>query len=49
MAKIRFGYGAVGNNRIDNCLYLQLYGVTGQYAFNHSIFPGFAPICSSKS
>jgi TonB-linked SusC/RagA family outer membrane protein len=41
--KLRFGYGAVGNNRIDNLLYLQLYGVTGQYAFNHSILPGFAP------
>jgi len=41
--KIRYGYGAVGNNRIDNLLYLQLYGVTGQYAFNHSILPGFAP------
>ena len=41
--KIRFGFGAVGNNRIDNLLYLQLYGVTGQYAFNHSILPGFAP------
>jgi len=42
-AKIRVGYGEVGNNRIDNLLYLQLYGVTGQYAFNHSILPGFAP------
>jgi TonB-linked SusC/RagA family outer membrane protein len=42
-AKLRFGYGVVGNNRIDNLLYLQLYGVTGQYAFNHSILPGFAP------
>jgi TonB-linked SusC/RagA family outer membrane protein len=41
--KIRYGYGAVGNNRIDNLLYQQLYGVTGQYAFNHSILPGFAP------
>lgn len=41
--KIRFGYGAVGNNRIGNLLYQQLYGVTGQYAFNHSILPGFAP------
>jgi len=41
--KVRYGYGAVGNNRIDNLLYLQLYGVTGQYAFNHSILPGFAP------
>jgi TonB-dependent starch-binding outer membrane protein SusC len=42
-AKLRFGFGSVGNNRIDNLLYLQLYGVTGQYAFNHSILPGFAP------
>lgn len=42
-AKLRFGFGVVGNNRIDNLLYLQLYGVTGQYAFNHSILPGFAP------
>jgi TonB-linked SusC/RagA family outer membrane protein len=41
--KIRYGYGAVGNNRIGNLLYQQLYGVTGQYAFNHSILPGFAP------
>lgn len=42
-AKFRFGYGAVGNNRIGDLLYMQLYGVTGQYAFNHSIVPGFAP------
>ena len=42
-AKIRFGYGAVGNDRIANSLYVQLYGVTGQYAINHSILPGFAP------
>jgi TonB-dependent starch-binding outer membrane protein SusC len=42
-AKIRIGYGSVGNNRIDNLLYQQLYGVTGQYAFNRSIVPGFAP------
>ncbi|MBL7737829.1 MAG: TonB-dependent receptor [Chitinophagaceae bacterium] len=41
--KIRFGYGAAGNNRIGNLLYLQLYGVTGQYAFNHSILPGLSP------
>jgi TonB-linked SusC/RagA family outer membrane protein len=41
--KIRFGYGSVGNNRIGNLLYMQLYGVTGQYAFNHAILPGFAP------
>ena len=42
-AKLRFGYGAVGNDRIADLLYLQLYGVTGQYALNHSILPGFAP------
>lgn len=42
-AKLRFGYGAVGNDRIQDLLYLQLYGVTGQYALNHSILPGFAP------
>ena len=41
--KVRFGYGSVGNNRIGNLLYQQLYGVTGQYAFNHSVLPGFAP------
>jgi TonB-linked SusC/RagA family outer membrane protein len=46
--KLRFGYGSVGNNRIDNLLYLQLYGVTGQYAFNHSILPGFAPTALSN-
>ncbi|RYY42869.1 MAG: SusC/RagA family TonB-linked outer membrane protein, partial [Chitinophagaceae bacterium] len=42
-AKLRYGFGAVGNNRIDDFLYLQLYGVSGQYALNHSILPGFAP------
>ncbi|THU34123.1 TonB-dependent receptor [Niastella caeni] len=42
-AKLRFGYGSVGNNRIDNLQYIQLYGVTGQYAFNHIIQPGVAP------
>jgi TonB-linked SusC/RagA family outer membrane protein len=47
-AKLRFGYGAVGNNRIDNLLYLQLYGVTGQYAFNHIIQPGVAPTALSN-
>ncbi|MFT3980614.1 MAG: TonB-dependent receptor [Ferruginibacter sp.] len=42
-AKVRYGYGAVGNNRISDFLYLQLYGVSGQYALNHSIVPAFAP------
>jgi TonB-dependent starch-binding outer membrane protein SusC len=46
--KLRFGLGTVGNNRIGNLLYQQLYGVTGQYAFNHSIVPGFAPIALSN-
>jgi len=41
--KLRYGYGEVGNNRIGDLLYLQLFGVTGQYAINHSILPGFAP------
>lgn len=46
--KLRIGYGAVGNNRIGNLLYQQLYGVTGEYAFNHSILPGFSPISLSN-
>ena len=46
--KLRIGFGAVGNNRIDNLLYQQLYGVTGQYAFNHSILPGLAPVALSN-
>lgn len=46
--KLRAGFGSVGNNRIDNLLYQQLYGVTGQYAFNHNIIPGFAPIALSN-
>lgn len=46
--KLRIGYGSVGNNRIGNLLYLQLYGVTGQYAFNHSILPGLAPVSLSN-
>ena len=41
--KVRIGYGTAGNNRIGDLLYLQLYGVTGEYALNHSVLPGFAP------
>ena len=41
--KIRFGFGTAGNNRIGDLLYAQLYGVTGEYALNHSVVPGFAP------
>jgi TonB-dependent starch-binding outer membrane protein SusC len=46
--KLRFGFGAVGNNRIGNLLYQQLYGVTGQYAINHNVLPGFAPTSLSN-
>jgi TonB-dependent starch-binding outer membrane protein SusC len=46
--KVRFGYGAVGNNRIGDLLFMQLYGVTGQYAINHSILPGFSPTSLSN-
>jgi len=41
--KIRVGYGVVGNNRIGDLLYEQLYGVTGMYSLNHSVVPGFTP------
>jgi TonB-dependent starch-binding outer membrane protein SusC len=46
--KFRIGYGSVGNNRIGDLLFQQLYGVTGEYAFNHSIVPGFAPSALSN-
>ena len=42
-AKIRYGYGQVGNNRIGDNLYRQLYGVTSAYALYHSVLPGFVP------
>lgn len=42
--KLRLGYGVAGNNRIGDLLYQQLYGVTGEYALNHAILPGYAPI-----
>jgi len=42
-AKIRVGFGTAGNNRIGDLLYLQLYGVNGEYPLNHTILPGFAP------
>ena len=43
-AKIRVGFGTAGNNRIGDLLYLQLYGVNGEYPLNHTILPGFSPI-----
>lgn len=42
-AKLRIGVGTAGNNRIGDLLYRQLYGVTGEYALNHTILPAFAP------
>lgn len=42
--KLRVGYGIAGNNRIGDLLYQQLYGVTGEYALNHNVLPGYAPI-----
>ncbi|MHA4842519.1 SusC/RagA family TonB-linked outer membrane protein [Flavitalea antarctica] len=42
-AKIRVGYGAAGNNRIADLLYLQLYNISGQYALNHAILTANAP------
>ncbi|HKH62491.1 MAG TPA: TonB-dependent receptor [Flavitalea sp.] len=42
-AKLRIGYGTAGNNRIGDLLYLQLYGVNGEYALNHTLLPGFSP------
>ncbi|MFN8357549.1 MAG: TonB-dependent receptor [Spirosomataceae bacterium] len=42
--KLRFGYGVAGNNRIGDLLYQQLYGVTGEYALNHNVVPGYAPV-----
>lgn len=42
--KLRFGYGVAGNNRIGDLLYQQLYGVTGEYALNRTVLPGYAPV-----
>lgn len=47
-AKIRYGYGQVGNNRIGDNLYRQLYGVSASYALNHSVLPGFVPTALSN-
>lgn len=47
-AKLRYGYGQVGNNRIGDNLYRQLYGVSSSYALNHSVLPGFVPTALSN-
>ncbi len=41
--KFRFGFGVVGNNRIRNLVYSQLYNTSGQYAINRSVLFGFSP------
>lgn len=46
--KLRVGYGVAGNNRIGDLLYRQLYGVTGEYAINHTVLPGYAPVSLSN-
>lgn len=48
-AKLRVGYGAAGNNRIADFLYLQLYNTNGQFALNHVIVPGYEPEALANS
>lgn len=48
-AKLRVGYGAAGNNRIADFLYLQLYNTNGQYALNNVIVPGYEPEALANS
>ncbi len=41
--KLRFGFGVVGNNRIRNLVYSQLYNTFGQYAVDRSVLIGLNP------
>ncbi len=41
--KLRFGYGVVGNNRIRNLVYSQIYNTSGQYAVDRSVLFGLSP------
>lgn len=41
--KFRFGFGVVGNNRIRNLVYSQIYNTTGQYAVDRSVLFGLSP------
>lgn len=41
--KLRFGFGVVGNNRIRNLVYDQIYNTTGQYAVDRSVLFGLSP------
>lgn len=47
--KLRVGYGAAGNNRIADFLYLQLYNTNGQFALNHVVVPGYEPEALANS
>ncbi|MFC3197860.1 SusC/RagA family TonB-linked outer membrane protein [Parapedobacter deserti] len=49
--KVRFSYGAVGNNRIGIDLFKTMFGVHNSYsyAFGESITPGFAPLSLSNT
>ena len=46
--KIRVGYGIVGNNRIGDLLYQQLFSTNGQYALNGLVNPGLSPTALSN-
>ncbi len=46
--KIRAGFGVVGNNRIRNLAYTQLYNTSGQYAVDRSVLFGLAPTALSN-
>jgi len=39
--KLRLSYGATGNNRIDDYLYLNIFSPTSKYALNEQIVPGY--------
>lgn len=41
--KLRFGYGVVGNNRIRNLVYSQIYNTSGQYAVDRAVLFGLSP------
>lgn len=39
--KIRVSYGATGNNRIDDYLYMNIFSPTAKYALNEQIVPAY--------
>lgn len=42
--KIRASYGTAGNNRIDDYLYLSVFGASAFYGINNNQVIGFAPV-----